>query len=145
MIGRITNPPAFMANLYSKNDYFKPEKQATINFNYGLKTDTVSFTSSSKQVEDVIKLAFDKLNKVRKNGQLATYFGTTQNNVNVTLRETDYGKAAVLTLTNGKFGNKTFANFELKRSSIESSKILSDNKNTPKAATMIKAHLENLR
>lgn len=145
MITKITNTPMAVANLYSKNDCCKPRKQNPLSFNSALKADTVSFTSSHKQVEDIMALAFDKLNKVRKNGQLATYFGTTKNNVNIAIRETVYGKEAELTLSDGKFGGNSFANFELKRNSQKPAQILSENQDAKLAAKIIKTHLEDLK
>ena len=144
MITKITSTLFFAAgNIYKNNS--NTNKQ---NFyaQKGLKTDTVTFTGKNKQVENVINLAFEKLNQSRKNGKLSEFIGTTKNNINVYLRETSFGKTAELSLSNGKFGKKSFANYEIKRSISDKPEIINEHRQSAKkAAPIIEKCLKDLK
>ncbi len=118
-----------------------------VNLNSVLHQDTVSFTANTKQMNEVMSLVFEKLSQSRQGQNSRTFIGTTKDNVDVFIRETKFGKNAELTLSNGNFGNKNFAIFELKRALGATSQIISldTNKEAPQAVKMIKKHLENLK
>lgn len=111
MISKINFTPA---TYFAKNSIYNSKTQNnSLNFKSGLKADTVTF--SSKQPFDVINNAFAKLAKNRKveNG-LGLYMGKTDK-VNIYLQETKFGKEAKLSLTEGVFGDKSYASFNIKR------------------------------
>lgn len=149
MITKITNTPSNLAvaNFYAKNECCKPRKNVPA-FNTGLAADTVTFTSSQKQVDDVVQYAFSKLANSRQGNKLGTVIGTTSDKVDVVLRETVFGKNAELTLHNlkGK-GDDNFAIFELSRSNEKPSKIISITNDKANANTteIVKQHLEDLK
>lgn len=91
------------------------QKNAYMPLNKGLQADTVSFSSKENTVEKLVTKAFGKLAQNRRGEQLGTYMAKTDK-VNIFLQETKFGKEAKLTLTNGIFGNKSYVNFNIKRS-----------------------------
>lgn len=144
MITKITSTPFVSAGKFYTNKYSKNNQN--IYAQKDLKTDTVTFTASNKQINEAVNLAFQKLNQVRKNGKLANYYGTTKNNINVALRETSYGKTAEVSLSNGNFGTKSFVNYEIIRSAKENSSIISESgKPARNAAKLIKTCLDDLK
>lgn len=99
MISKIMSTPvAYATNFYANN--CTPKKNSALNFNSGLKADTVSFSSKVNSIDEVVHKAFNKLAQNRKNNGLGTYL-TTSNRVNIFLQETKLGKEAKLTLTDG--------------------------------------------
>lgn len=145
IVSKVMNAP-FISALNANKDCCKPRK-LTPNTNLGLSADTLTFTSTAPQVKDTVELVFKHLNDVRKNSQLTEFFGTTKNKVNVFLREVSYGKTAIMTLTNGHFGPKSWAIFEIKRGSNKQPQIssLANHINSDKAAQIVKQNLENLK
>lgn len=144
LISKISNS-TFTSNSFNSTNCCKPKPY--VNLNSGLHQDTVSFTANSKQMNEVMSLVFEKLSQSRKGRNNGTFIGTTKDNVDIHIRETLFGKNAELTLSNGNFGNKNFAIFELKRALGATSQIISldTNKEAPQAVKMIKKHLENLK
>ena len=112
MISKISyNPVIFSKNnsMNIKNTY------SSVKLNSDLTSDMVSFTSKNKEIEEVVKNAFRKLAQNRKADKLGTYM-TTAGNANVFLQETKLSKEAKLSLSDGIFGNKSYANFYIKKS-----------------------------
>lgn len=91
------------------------QKNAYMPLNKEVQADTVSFSSKENTVEKLVTKAFGKLAQNRRGDQLGTYMAKTDK-VNIFLQETKFGKEAKLTLTNGIFGNKSYVNFNIKRS-----------------------------
>lgn len=145
MISKIMSTPvAYAANYYANN--CTPKKNSALNFNSGLKTDTVSFTSKVNSIDEVVHKAFNKLAQNRKNNGLGTYL-TTSNRVNIFLQETKLGKEAKLTLTDGIFGDKSYANFNISRSIGKHAKItpVDGDMSVKEAKSMVTAYLQDLK
>ncbi len=145
MISKIMSTPvAYAANYYANN--CTPKKNSALNFNSGLKTDTVSFTSKVNSIDEVVHKAFNKLAQNRKNNGLGTYL-TTSNRVNIFLQETKLGKEAKLTLTDGIFGDKSYANFNISRSIGKHAKITpaDGDMSVKEAKSMVTAYLQDLK
>lgn len=145
MISKIMSTPvSFAANYYANNCAAK--KNSALNFNTGLKADTVSFTSKGNSIEEVVHRAFNKLAQNRKNNGLGTYLATSDK-VNIFLQETKFGKEAKLTLTDGIFGNKSYANFNISRSAGKPVKITSadEDMSAKEAKSMVKIYLQDLK
>lgn len=132
MISKIMSTPvAYAANLCANN--CTPKKNNTLIFNSGLNADTVSFTSNKvNTIEEVVHKAFSKLAENRKNNGLGTYLATSDK-VNIFLQETKFGKEAKLTLTDGIFGNKSYANFNITRVAGKSVKIIPADEDMPQS------------
>lgn len=66
-----------------------------------------------------VKRVFDKLAQNRlSNNSLGQFMTTTKNNkADIFIRETQFGKKANLTLSNGVFGDKSYMNFTIERAS----------------------------
>ena len=109
MISKINFTP------YVSTPSCRMQKNAYMPLNKGLQADTVSFSSKENTVEKLVTKAFGKLAQNRRGEQLGTYMAKTDK-VNIFLQETKFGKEAKLTLTNGIFGNKSYVNFNIKRS-----------------------------
>ena len=109
MISKINFTP------YVSTPNCRMQKNAYMPLNKGLQADTVSFSSKENTVEKLVTKAFWKLAQNRRGDQLGTYMAKTDK-VNIFLQETKFGKEAKLTLTNGIFGNKSYVNFNIKRS-----------------------------
>lgn len=145
MISKIMSTPvAYVANYYANN--CTPKKNSALNFNSGLKSDTVSFTSKANSIDEVVHKAFNKLAQNRKNNGLGTYL-TTSNRVNIFLQETKLGKEAKLTLTDGIFGDKSYANFNISRSIGKHAKITpaDGDMSVKEAKSMVTAYLQDLK
>ena len=71
----------------------------------------------------------------------------TSDKVNIFLQETKFGKEAKLTLTDGIFGNKSYANFNISRSAGKSVKITSadEDMSAKEAKSMVKIYLQDLK
>lgn len=146
MISKIMSTPqqAFVANHSANN--CAPKKSSALNFNSGLKADTVSFTSKVNTIDEVVHRAFSKLAQNRKNNGLGTYLATSDK-VNIFLQETKLGKEAKLTLTDGIFGDKSYANFNISRSIGKRAKITpaDEDMSIKEAKSMVKAYLQDLK
>lgn len=145
MISKIMSTPvAFATNNYANN--CTPKKNNTLIFNSGLKADTVSFTSNKvNTIEEVVHKAFSKLAQNRKNNGLGTYLATSDK-VNIFLQETKFGKEAKLTLTDGIFGDKSYANFNITRVAGKSVKITPADEDMPQseARKLVAAYLQDI-
>lgn len=132
--------------LETPNKCCGPKSGNLIKFNNGLSADTVSFSGDSRQklVTDVVNNAFAKLFKARKNGVNSTYMAT-EKEVNIFLRETEFGKKAQLTLSNGVFGDKSYINLELNRENGKpvSIKALDSDISEDDAATLASTYLKD--
>lgn len=145
MISKIMSTPvAYATNFYANN--CTPKKNSAFNFNSGLKADTVSFSSKVNSIDEVVHKAFNKLAQNRKNNGLGTYL-TTSNRVNIFLQETKLGKEAKLTLTDGIFGDKSYANFNISRSIGKHAKITpaDGDMSVKEAKSMVVAYLQDLK
>ena len=145
MISKIMSTPvAFAANYCANN--CTPKKNSTLNFTPALKADTVSFTSKGNSIDKIVHRAFSKLAKNRKNNGLGSYLATS-NNVNIFLQETKFGKEAKLTLTDGKFGDKSYANFNISRVAGKPVKITpaDEDMSIKEAKSMVKTYLQDLK
>lgn len=145
MISKIMSTPvAYATNFYANN--CTPKKNSALNFNSGLKADTVSFSSKVNSIDEVVHKAFNKLAQNRKNNGLGTYL-TTSNRVNIFLQETKLGKEAKLTLTDGIFGDKSYANFNISRSIGKHAKITpaDGDMSVKEAKSMVVAYLQDLK
>ena len=145
MISKIMSTPvAYATNFYANN--CTPKKNSALNLNSGLKADTVSFSSKVNSIDEVVHKAFNKLAQNRKNNGLGTYL-TTSNRVNIFLQETKLGKEAKLTLTDGIFGDKSYANFNISRSIGKHAKITpaDGDMSVKEAKSMVVAYLQDLK
>lgn len=145
MISKIMSTPVSYAANYCANNC-TPKKNSTLNFNSGLQADTVSFTSKVNSIDEIVHKAFNKLAQNRKNNGLGMYL-TTSNRVNIFLQETKLGKEAKLTLTDGIFGDKSYANFNISRSIGKHAKITPADEDMPikEAKSMVKTYLQDLK
>jgi hypothetical protein len=79
-------------------------------------TNTPAFASKNSQIIKIVDNTFKKLahNRLSQN---RTYFATAPDNVDIFVSESKLGKQAEISLSNGKFNNKSYAKFTMKRSS----------------------------
>lgn len=145
MITKITSTP--FAFFTRQTSFFSTQNKNNIsNLNYGLNTDTVSFSgnSANKLIAEVVDDAFLKLteNRAKTNNKLGI-FGSRAGDVNLFIQEKVFGKEARLTLSNGDFNGRSFLNFDLKRVSNKPSEINSVDVEMPseEAAKIIKLYL----
>lgn len=88
--------------------------------------DNISFGSAKTQepIEEIISLAFKKLQEKSPIGFFRKYEGKSKDNTNVQIRETSMDCDAILTLSNLKSKTK-YALYELRKTSEEGAKIIS--------------------
>lgn len=113
---KITLTPA--AFTMQQNKVSKKDSIPSV-FNKSLNADTVNFTAKNKvlPIETLVSRAFSKLAKNRNGSNLGMFMATSpKSHVNIFLQETKFGKEAKLSLTNGIFGDKSYANFNIKKS-----------------------------
>lgn len=123
-----------------------------LKFNNKPNVDTVSFTGYKTKniIDEAVSEVFRKLYSVKPSGVFRKYQGVNKNNITVLIQETSFDRNnAVLALTNGKFDNKSYAVFELRKvagNSHSSIISLQNNKvkNDIKTAKMIKTIFRNL-
>lgn len=145
MILNIANTPRVISSMNFSSSC-TPRKNNFSTANH-LQFDTVSFsgkTRPSKTVEYVVSQAFKNLISARNQSgsSLGTYV-SKRKGVNLFLQETVLGKEAKLTLSNGVFGDKSYANFKLNRELNKNSSItaLDDDMNQVQAARLIKKYI----
>lgn len=122
------------------------QKNAYMPLNKGLQADNVSFSSKENTVEQLVTKAFGKLAQNRRGEQLGTYMAKTDK-VNIFLQETKFGKEAKLTLTNGIFGNKSYINFNIKRSAGKPVEVASLDEEIPpnEAKKFVQTYLQDIK
>ena len=152
IVHSISNSPIFLGRCGNVRSTH-PLKSSDLKFDNKPNIDTVSFTGnkSANIIDEAVSEVFRKLYSVKQSGIFRKYQGVNKNNITVLIQETSSDRNnAVLALTNGKFNNKSYAVFELRKvGGNRHSAIISlqnnEVKNDIKTAKMIKAVLKNLK
>lgn len=128
MITGISNTPRFFVannSRLSNSNNNNAHLNLSNKMSNGLTTDTITFTSSYKDLNKIADSIFIEVAKNRRSGKLGYYLGTNKRKVNIHINETKFGKEATVAFSNGKFKNKDFTMMQIEKESSSKAKLTS--------------------
>lgn len=131
-------PKKGLLNSYEKGD--------TVSFGNAKALDTLKKGVRVKNpLDQIVNNLFAKLSVNRTGNDLGTHMTTTKN-ADVFLRETQLGKKAQLTLSNGVFGDKSYMNFMIERELGKTPKITSSDEavSSEEAVKIVQTYLQDV-